>query len=126
LPWDIDKENLDEYLRIYYALDNYLEFGVENDDKRRQIADHLRILLEHHMKHRFPTEFIQYNMLGEIINKLKLGTKYSFPQKFIEDLEDINGFSLRYHHSSNNREPIDDSQLSTYVKRTFKIIKSVD
>jgi len=52
-----------------------------------------------------------------------------FPLKTkLSELEELNEFSKKYHHSSNpnaDHETVIDGELKTYVKRTFDFIYSV-
>ena len=64
-------------------------------------------------------------MMGAIIGKIRTyGAAHPlFP--IVEDLDELNMYCRRYHHSENPNaamEPIDDSELQGYVKKTLKLV----
>lgn len=123
--WNIEKENLEEYIKLYYEMDCYLEKGATSDSECRLIADHIRILLEHHLKYKFPKEFMECKMLGVILHKVQLSTSVdviSALKPYQKELSEINDYALRYHHPTDSSEPINDGELKTWVTRAMNII----
>ena len=65
-------------------------------------------------------------MLGGIITKIRdQGAAHSL-FAIVEDLEELNVYTRRYHHgespSSAATEPVDDGELQGYVKKTLRIV----
>jgi hypothetical protein len=83
--------------------------------------------MEHWLKNKFPGQVKDGEMLGTFISSVRNADPSSplaSARVILEDLEDINGFSKRYHHADNPRasaEPIDDTELASFVKRTLEV-----
>ena len=66
--------------------------------------------------------------LGDFIAKVRSAPIDSFlspPQALLEDLEDINDYSKKYHHETNpsaDSEPINDGELRSFVRRTLEVV----
>jgi hypothetical protein len=79
---------------------------------------------------RFPKSFKPDEWLGDFIAKIAAaaGTDPLVclkPQH--QELSDINDYSKKYHHPHPlaDSEPISDTALQTYVKRTLKVIQGI-
>jgi hypothetical protein len=62
-------------------------------------------------------------MMGVIIGKIHAAGATHQLHGIVEDLDELNQYCRRYHHSENPNaatEPIDDGQLQAYVRRTLK------
>jgi len=122
--WNIEDETMGDYHRMHGLLSLYFSEG--RGDKRH-VAQTVRPFMEHWLKNKFPGQVKDREMLGTFISSVRNADPSSplAPAKVIlEDLEDINGFSKRYHHADNPRasaEPIDDTELSSFVKRTLEV-----
>jgi len=67
-------------------------------------------------------EFIPRNVLLDLT--YPIGHPLSLMAGCLEDLEDINEYSSRYHHGQEQNtyyEPIDTTELQSYVKRTLQL-----
>lgn len=122
--WNIEDETMGDFHRMHGLLSLYFSEG--RGDKRH-VAQTVRPFMEHWLKNKFPGHVRDGEMLGTFIASVRSADSSSpiAPAKAIlEDLEDINGFSKRYHHADNPRasaEPIDDTELSSFVKRTLDL-----
>lgn len=122
--WNIVDETMGDFHRMHGLLSLYFSEG--RGDKRH-VAQTVRPFMEHWLKNKFPGQVRDGEMLGAFISSVRNADSSSplAPARAIlEDLEDINGFSKRYHHADNPRassEPIDDTELSSFVKRTLDL-----
>ncbi len=126
--WDIEKETREGYLKHHYVLLDYLKNGVKTDEMRRSVANSVRLLLECNLRFRFPQEFESCKMLGQflsLINDCPKSDPLSVLKPNHTDLKEINDYSLRYHHHNADSEPIDNSELQTYVRRVIVFVQGI-
>ncbi len=129
--WDLKEETSGEYFQNCRTLERYLNEGVTGQDEMRKVVRCIRPVLEEYLKVKFPNKFYGKKWLGDIIGEIsdcQNGDLISPLKTKLSELEEINEFSKRHHHSSNpnaDNETIVDSELKTYVKRTFDFIHSV-
>lgn len=126
--WDLEKETSGEYFNNYFILEKYLNEGVSGQQQLRNVARYIRPLLEGYLRIKFPGKFAENEWLGDFIQKIK-NSKLTEPlYKMISqiiELESINNFSRKYHHSENSsadNEPITDAELKSFVDRTLKFL----
>ena len=125
---NIIEKTKSEYFKDYDLLTYYVESGPNDDDHMRLVARSIRPLLEGYLRIRFPKSFLVDKWLGDFISLLRDANPedeiYQIKTEILDDLDDINKYSKKYHHENPNfrTEPINDTQLRTYVERTFKII----
>ena len=96
----------------------------------RAIAMSIRPLLEGNLRIRFPIEFKSNEWLGDFIDKVRKGASESLGRmkSQLSELEDINDYCKKFHHDKNplaDIEPIVESELLTYVKRTLNVLQGV-
>jgi len=66
-------------------------------------------------------------MLGTFLSSIRDADATSplvSAKPILSDLEDINGYSKKYHHAFNpqaSSEPVDDNELQGFVKRTLAL-----
>lgn len=85
----------------------------------------IRPLLEAYLRGRFIDRFGDSEWLGDMIKVLRENQDKLPEGSYLpEELSEINEFSRQYHHAQNpgaDTEPIDPTQLCTYVERTLAI-----
>lgn len=125
---DIVEKTQGEYFKNYSDISDYLEEGPEDDRHMRSVARCIRPLLEGYLRVRKPEEFRASEWLGDFIAKLSEAEEgdalYSLKPQLTE-LSSLNDYSSRYHHDQNphfDSEPINDSELSAWAKRTLDFI----
>lgn len=111
-------------LQDHQRLKEFLADGEGDPVALRAIAGKIRVLLEGHLRARFTGKFGENMWLGDMIgllreNEAKLPEGSALP----DELGHINEYSRRYHHSNPNAdaEPIDETELRTWVERTLAI-----
>lgn len=125
--WNLKKETSGEYFQNYCTLEKYLNEGVTGQDELRKVARCIRPLLEGYLRTKFPDKFCA-KWLGEIcaeIRDCKGGDILSPIKTKLTELEEINSFSAKYHHSTNpnaDNETIIDNELKNYTNRTLNFI----
>lgn len=126
--WDLEKETSGEYFNNYFILEKYLNEGVSGQQQLRNVARCIRPLLEGNLRIRFPGKFAENEWLGDFIQKIKNSKPteplYKMISQIIE-IESINNFSRKYHHSENSsadNEPITDAELRRFIERTLKLL----
>ena len=78
---------------------------------------------------RFPDIFGSTEWLGDFIDKIRNSNpgEIAYGMKHqLNDLEDLNDFSKKYHHASNpaaSRESITDGALRSYASRTISFLR---
>jgi len=119
--WDIEKA-----LRARYRADmDTLQRFISGEGRPLDVIQKIRPLLEGFCQNLYPAQFSEQDTLGVIVTKLQaFGTAH--PLSVISsDLDELNVYCRRYHHSENPSaatEAIDDNELLGYVKRTLKIV----
>lgn len=72
--------------------------------------------------------FQSHEWLGEFIGKIREAVETSGLQHAradLDELEDINNYSKKYHHQQNTNadsEPINEDELHAYVKRSLRLV----
>ncbi|MBY0385647.1 AAA family ATPase, partial [bacterium] len=125
--WDIEAATQSSYFKDCSKLHRFLENGSSSDSEMRDIARSIRPVLEHNLQVRCPSAFLQGNLwLGQYLEKIK-DSDQNDPAHFLkpqyDDLDDINNFSKKYHHTMNanaDSEPINPTSLEMYIRKTFK------
>ena len=126
-PWDIFDATRGDYFKNHGVLTKFANEGEEDGDLRH-IAQTIRPVLEGYFRFKFLGEFGAKEWLGDFIDKIGLAPPDSFlspPQTLLEELEDINDYSKKYHHEMNpsaGSESIDDGELRGFVRRTLKVV----
>ena len=124
--WDIEGETCGEYIRNYYVLTRYAKNGLAAD--LRHVASCIRLVIEEYLRMKCPDQFPRTDTLGGFIRKIREappGTPLAMAQPLLGDLDDLNGYSRRYHHRDNPgfaTEPITDTELQAYVRRTLALL----
>ena len=125
--WDIATATQSDYFRNYLDLDEYLEHG---EGEPRKVAKCIRLVLEGNLRVRFPKEFTANEWLRAFIDKIrdaKPGDPLEILQDNVDEIAAINDYSKKYHHQQNpdaDTEPINETELGTYVERTLRVISS--
>lgn len=129
--WDVRLETLPPYLNDLRQLREFQETGKGD---RRAVVRCIRPVLEGYVRLRFHMEMADNEWLGDVIQKIREaapGDVLAAAQPALSELEDINDYSKKYHHQQNplgavgaDAEPIDDGELSAFVKRTLAFVKS--
>lgn len=124
--WDLSKETRGDYFEHYFALSEYLETGSTTD--LRNLARHIRPLLEANLRMRRPAEFPPGMWLGDMIEKISGASSGALLglNDLLNELSDINAYSSPFHHDRNREgadsHPITDSELRRYVVRTLNVV----
>ncbi len=119
--WDIEETTQPAFVANRRALVNYVANG-EGDP--RQIILKLRPTLETYCKNIRPEDFGN-DTLGVIVGKIREAgpTHTLFP--VLADLDETNLYTRGYHHGDDPNitdEPINDTELQGFAKRTLKVI----
>jgi len=130
IDYDIESETINGLFKDFSMLDNYLKFGVSSDTEKRNVARCIRPILEGYFRIKFYGQFKANEWLGEFLKKISISDDSSVLSKlkiYYSDLDDINDFSKKFHHTNPNAdsESIYDSELEKYVKNTFEIIAKI-
>jgi hypothetical protein len=124
--WEIVNATRSEYLQDYFALVEFVEQGTGD---LRDLARKIRPLLEENLRMRFPDIFGSGQWLGNFLEAIRnsiAGDVAHTMKPLLNELDALNDFSKRYHHSENPgaaREPITDAALKTYATRTLRFLR---
>ncbi len=123
--WNIQDETSREYFQNYALLTTFANEGTGDS---RHVALAIRPVLEEYLRFRLPFQFEEDEWLGDFISKIRNAEANDLlfaAQELLDELEGINDFSKKFHHSSNpdaDNEIIDDTELQAYVQRTLDVI----
>jgi len=123
--WQIERETMPEHSRDYFALMEYLEHGPRGD--LRDVAQHVRLLVEGGLRLRFPGEFGKKDSLGGMLPRIEhsgQGSPLANLRPLLQDLRDINEFSREHHHfrdAAPDAPPITDGELRPFAQRAIDL-----
>ncbi len=118
--WDIEEATQTRFRTDQKALADYYN---TDSGASRDIVNKIRPVLETHCRSLYPGDF-EDDTLGVIIGKIRTAdpTHQLFP--LLNDLDSLNEYTRRYHHGENPKaatEPINDTELQGFVKKTLEI-----
>lgn len=122
--WDIEDDTRGEYFKTVQVLREFVDYGQGDP---RHVAQTMRPVLEGHLRFNYPGMFGANEWLGDFLQKIREsqpGQSIYALMDILAELEDLNDFSKRYHHTENSAaatEPIDSGELSSFVKRTLRL-----
>jgi wobble nucleotide-excising tRNase len=125
--WDIAEAARSPYERDYFTLQAFLN---ENHRDVRAVARAIRPMLEGYLRFVCPGKFPDGEWLGDLIGRIRSADPSDPASRLgleLEELEDINDYSKRYHHNTNpaaDTEPIDDAELEAYVRRALAFVSA--
>lgn len=120
--WDIERAVQSRY---HADLDKLQGFYSSNEGDSRDVVQKIRPVLEAFCRNLYPMHFEEQDKLGTMISKIRDSGATHPLMKNLEDLEELNTYSRQYHHADNPNatiEPLDDSELLGYVRRTRRIV----
>lgn len=126
--WDIVEATRTSYHKDYLVLHRYLN---EGQGEPRYVARTIRPLLEGYLRTLFPNVFRDNEWLGDFIAKIRNSPEEDNLSNMgpgLDELEDLNDYSKRYHHNTNpggaETEPVDGGELRTYVQRNLDFVSA--
>jgi wobble nucleotide-excising tRNase len=121
--WDVEQETREGYFRDHAALHAYLLTGGK---ALIETVRRIRPVLEGYIRYRFPNRFEDRDWLGDMIAKIREAGDAHPLFGVLEQIEEINEYSKRYHHDTNpggaDTEVLDDQELRSYVHLTLEIV----
>jgi wobble nucleotide-excising tRNase len=124
-PWDILDATRGEYIRDHSVL---TAFANDGEGDLRAVARTIRPVLEGFFRFKFPGQFAEGEWLGDFITKIRnapAGNPLQAGQALLEELEDINDYSKKYHHKQNpgaDSEPVNNGELTGFVRRALRVV----
>ncbi|MBA3571544.1 MAG: AAA family ATPase, partial [Pyrinomonadaceae bacterium] len=119
--WDIEAATQAAYKADHKALKDFYLTGNGN---ARDVVQKIRPVLETLCKNLGGGLLLDGDALGTIIRKIRDAGPSHQLYPVLDDLDDLNEYTRRYHHGDNRHaatEPISDNELQGYVKRTLDI-----
>lgn len=119
--WDIEKSTQDRFKADLKALADYYNAGEGNP---RDIVNKIRLVLETYCRNLYPRQFADTDMLGTILGKIRRDGATHPLAAIADDMDTLNDYTKRYHHGDNSHaatEPISDTELQGFVKKTMTI-----
>ncbi len=120
--WNIEKAVQAPYRA---DLEKLQEFFSANQGDSRDVVQKIRPVLEAYCRNLSPLQFDEQDELGRMIGKIRDDGATHQLTEILEDLDELNTYSRRYHHEYNRNaatETINDEELLGYVKRTLKLV----
>ncbi len=84
----------------------------------------IRPVLETYCRNLYPSQFADTDMLGTILGKIRRDGVTHPLAAIADDMDTLNDYTKRYHHGDNShaaKEPISDTELQGFVKKTMTI-----
>lgn len=122
VEWDIERA---VQARYRADIDMLQRFFADGEGTPRNVVQKLRPVLEAYCQNLYPTQFSEQEMLGGIVTKIREGGAAHPLTPIVDDLDELNVYCRRYHHSENPNaatEQLDDAELKGYAGRTLKIV----
>jgi len=122
VEWDIERA---VQARYRADLDTLQRFFAHGEGEGRDVIQKIRPVLESYCRTLYPTQFAEAEMMGSIIGKIRNAGAGHPLFLIVDDLDELNLYCRRYYHGENPNaatEPVDDSELQGYVKRTLKLV----
>lgn len=123
--WDIDRALQARYRADIDVLQRYFSIG---EGEPRDVIQKIRPVLEGFCRNLFPAQFLDGDMMGVIVGKIRTAGPSHTLYPIADDLDEINIYCRRYHHAENPNaanEAIDDTELQGYVRRTLSLTGSL-
>ncbi|WP_405341358.1 AAA family ATPase [Fibrobacter sp.] len=125
--YDIEDATMTGITKDIKVLNEYLTKGAKSQTEMREIARCIRPSIEGIIRLKFYQYVNQTEWLGDFIKKIKEstnGSPFYRLKNSLDEIREINDFSKVYHHSNPSfmEEPISNTELKNYVKRTLKLI----
>ena len=123
--WDIERETAGEYVKKHRVLWDFFHHSIGDT---RTVAQTIRPVLEEYLRLKLPQSFADNEWLGAFIEKIRNApdtNPAAAAKGILPQVELINEYSKRYHHSSNpsaSNENVDDNELATYTKMTLDVV----
>lgn len=120
--WDIEEAVKSRYRDDVDRLQRYYS---DSEGNPRDIIQKVRPVLEGFCRNLYPSQFTDRDMLGAMIAKIRADGKTHQLHEILDDLDDLNAYTRRYHHGENPNaatEPLDDGELRGSVKRTLTLV----
>src|SRR5690606_12953564 len=112
---DIEDAVMARYLIAVHALQAFHGAG---EGEPLNVIQQIRPVLEGHCRRVCPGQF-ETRALGEIVGDVRAFNAEHALKAVVDDLKELNDYCRRYHHGDNAHaaeEPIDDTELSGYVR----------
>lgn len=115
------------YEKNYTRLSEYVHNPAAQSEHLKEVADTLRIILEEHLRLKFPLSWADNDWLGDMLAKIRDaedGSPLQSCRGLLEELGHVNTYSCRFHHGARGEqadEP-DPRELKGYAERTLRII----
>jgi wobble nucleotide-excising tRNase len=88
----------------------------------------MRTVLETYMRTTYAADFDEDDNLGEMVRKIRLGAAPHPAHHLYDKLNEINDYTVQYHHGENTADTtpdsIDPTELRGFTKRTLNIMKA--
>jgi wobble nucleotide-excising tRNase len=123
--WDIERALQARYRADIDVLQRYFSIG---EGEPRDVIQKIRPVLEGFCRNLFPAQFLDGDMMGVIVGKIRTAGPSHTLYPIADDLDEINIYCRRYHHAENPKaanEAIDDTELQGYVRRTLSLTGSL-
>lgn len=120
--WDIEKAVQARYRADIEALQRFFSLG---EGEQRDVIQKIRPILEAYCRTLYPTQFSDQDTLGVIVGKIRAAGAAHPLRPIADELDELNVYCRRYHHGENPNaatEPIDETELQAYVKRTLMLV----
>jgi energy-coupling factor transporter ATP-binding protein EcfA2 len=119
--WDIERALQARYRADLDVLQRYFSIG---EGEPRDVIQKIRPVLEGFCRNFSPAQFLDGDMMGVIIGKIRTAGPSHTLYPLADDLDEMNIYCRQYHHAENPNaanEPIDDTELQGYVRRTLSL-----
>lgn len=89
----------------------------------------MRVVLETYCRTTYPGSFQADDWLGDIVRKIREGGDAHPAQALYDELDQINGYTIQYHHGENlddaTPDQVDPTELTGFTRRTLRIVNAL-
>jgi wobble nucleotide-excising tRNase len=123
--WDITTDSHTTWEKDVRTLQGYVN---ESEGDALDVVRAIRPTLEGYLRSACKGSFLESDWLGDFISKIRNADEDDPASNFrsmLDEIEDINDYSKRYHHSKDStagNDPIDDNELRAFAQRALKVV----
>jgi len=124
--WNVEEWCLNQNHKDYFVLQRFLHGGSAPGADLVNVARSIRPYVEGYLRFRFPMEFANVRMLGEMMRLIRESTsgELNALKGSLSTLDDLNTYSRRFHHGDAQPVPApNETELRTFAGRAINYVR---
>jgi hypothetical protein len=115
--------------RVATEIDDLQAYLATGAGKPLDLIKKMRVVLETYCRTTYPAYFASGDWLGDMVRKTREADETHPAKPLYDELDQINDYSATYHHGEDaedaTTEEIDTNELTGFVRRTLRIVNSL-